>query len=174
MDARLESQSLSLSFNKLLACIQAPKGLEDFFWPPWSVRLRLNRRWFDTMMRLFSMTVALILTVTVYNPILASVEEHFGIAKSVPKENGQVQSVSKIELWFTQAPQQNSVSIRLVRSDQSLVSAAIFDSKSDAPKGFIADLDHNLNLGEYEVVWRGIGQDGHVVNGSYSFMVSAE
>ena len=126
------------------------------------------------MIKLFSMTVVLTLTVIVHNPILTSVAEHFGIAKSVPEENGQAQSVSKVEVWFTQVPQKNSVSIRLVRSDQSLVSAAIFDSKSDAPKGFLADLDHNLDLGEYEVLWRGIGQDGHVVNGSYSFMVSAE
>ena len=120
-----------------------------------------------------SMTVALFLIVIVYNPILASVGAHFGIAKSVPEENSQVQSVSKIEVWFTQVPQENSVSIRLVRSDGSLVSVAIFDSKPDVPEGFIADLGHNLNLGEYEVVWRGIGQDGHVVNGNYSFMVSA-
>ena len=126
------------------------------------------------MIKLFSMTVVLTLTVIVHNPILTSVAEHFGIAKSVPKENTQVQFVSKIEVWFTQVPQDSSVSIRLVRSDGSLVSIAIFDSKPDVPEGFIADLGHNLNLGEYEVVWRGIGQDGHVVNGSYSFMVSAE
>ena len=121
-----------------------------------------------------SMTVALFLIVIVYNPILASVGAHFGIAKSVPEENSQVQSVSKIEVWFTQVPQDSSVSIRLVRSDQSLVSDAIFESNLAAPKGFKADLDDNLSIGEYEVVWRGIGQDGHVVNGSYSFMVSAE
>jgi len=126
------------------------------------------------MIKLFSMTVFLTLTVIVHNPTLTSVAEHFGIAKSVPKENTQVQFVSKIEVWFTQVPQDNSVSIRLVRSDQSLVSDAIFESNLDAPKGFNADLDHNLSIGEYEVVWRGIGQDGHVVNGSYSFMVSAE
>ena len=125
------------------------------------------------MIKLLSMTVVLTLTVIVHNPILTSVAEHFGIAKSVPKENTQVQFVSKIEVWFTQVPQENSVSIRLVRSDGSLVSIAIFDSKPDVPEGFIADLGHNLNLGEYEVVWRGIGQDGHVVNGNYSFMVSA-
>ena len=119
------------------------------------------------------MTVVLTLTVIVHNPILTSVAEHFGIAKSVPKENTQVQFINKIEVWFTQVPQDNSVSIRLVRSDGSLVSVAIFDSKPDVPEGFIADLGHNLNLGEYEVVWRGIGQDGHVVNGNYSFMVSA-
>ena len=126
------------------------------------------------MIKLFSMTVFLTLTVIVHNPILTSVAEHFGIAESVPKENTQVQFVSKIEVWFTQVPQDNSVCIRLVGSDQSLLSDAIFESNLDTPKRFKADLDHNLSIGEYEVVWRGIGQDGHVVNGSYSFMVSAE
>ena len=91
------------------------------------------------MIKLFSMTVVLTLTVIVHNPILTSVAEHFGIAKSVPKENTQVQFVSKIEVWFTQVPQDSSVSIRLVRSDQSLVSDAIFESNLDAPKGFNAD-----------------------------------
>ncbi len=34
MDARLESQSLSLSFNKLLACIQSSKGAGGFLPAP--------------------------------------------------------------------------------------------------------------------------------------------
>ena len=99
---------------------------------------------------------------------------HFGIAKSTPEENAVIQSVSIVEIWFTQIPQENSMSIRLVDSNGSLISDAIFDNKSEDPRVFTATLDRNLNASEYQIVWRGIGQDGHVVRGGYSFTVSAE
>ena len=48
MDARLESQSLSLSFNKLLACIQKlQRGWRISSGPLGVVKLNRAWRWFD-------------------------------------------------------------------------------------------------------------------------------
>jgi len=97
---------------------------------------------------------------------------HFGVDKTVPAKDTSVVSVSQIGIWFTQVPQKNSVSIRLVDAEESLVTGVEFEAGSADPTAFIAHLDSTLPVGDYKVFWRGIGQDGHAVTGDYTFTVS--
>ena len=99
---------------------------------------------------------------------------HFGISRSIPAQGEEAQSVSRIEVWFTQNPQENSVSIRVVGPEKSLVPDAIFQVDPEDASRFTANLGRFLSSGEYEVIWRGIGQDGHVVNGDWDFSVAGQ
>jgi|TARA_B110000116_G_C16776185_1_gene555886 methionine-rich copper-binding protein CopC len=99
---------------------------------------------------------------------------HFGVDKTIPVKDTIVESVSQISIWFTQVPQSNSVSIRLVDAGDSLVAGVEFEADSVDQTAFIAHLDNTLLAGSYKVFWRGIGQDGHVVTGDYDFTVSVE
>lgn len=97
---------------------------------------------------------------------------HFGIAKSAPAKDANVESVSQISIWFTQVPQDNSVSIRLVDAYGSLVTDVNFETDQTSTTLFTAVLERALASGRYKVAWRGIGQDGHPVIGDYIFTVS--
>ena len=46
---------------------------------------------------------------------------HFGLAKSIPDAGSSVQSPEQLQLWFTQAPQDESVTIRLIDAAGDLV-----------------------------------------------------
>ena len=83
-----------------------------------------------------------------------------------------VESVSRISIWFTQVPQDNSVSIRLVDAYGSLVTDVNFETDQTSATLFTAVLERALASGRYKVAWRGIGQDGHPVIGDYIFTVS--
>lgn len=99
---------------------------------------------------------------------------HFGLARSVPAAGATVAAPSEITLWFTEVPQENSISIRLVDARGELVGAS--DPRQDAEDGrqFGIVPRGSLAAGEYTVAWRGIGQDGHTVRGDFGFTVRGE
>ena len=99
---------------------------------------------------------------------------HFGLTKSAPEAESTVPSPEEVRLWFTQVPQDNSVSVRVVDAGGELVETS--EPTSDASDGKIVyvSIDHTLAAGAYTVAWRGIGDDGHVVTGEIPFSVSAQ
>jgi|TARA_B110000263_G_scaffold57658_1_gene49250 methionine-rich copper-binding protein CopC len=121
-----------------------------------------------------SVALLIFITVAFSPPKLSLVSYHFGVAKSTPAKDANVESVSRISIWFTQVPQENSVSIRLVDAGGSLVTDVDFETDQISPMLFTSVLDRALTFGSYKVIWRGIGQDGHAVTGDYMFTISAE
>lgn len=99
---------------------------------------------------------------------------HFALTKSAPEAESTVTAPEEVRLWFTQVPQDNSVSVRLVDAAGELVETS--DPMSEASDGKImyVSVDHALAAGAYTVAWRGIGDDGHVVTGEFPFSVAAQ
>jgi methionine-rich copper-binding protein CopC len=96
---------------------------------------------------------------------------HFGLSRSVPAAGASVPSPSEVTLWFTEVPQDNSITIRLVDSRGDLVGST--DPRQDPEDGrqFTIAPSGTLSPGGYTVAWRGIGQDGHTVRGDFGFTV---
>ncbi len=98
---------------------------------------------------------------------------HFALDRSVPEAGATVSSPSAVTLWFTQVPQDNSVSIRLVDARGGLVASSDPVQSSDDGTRFDIRPSASLAPGAYTVAWRGIGQDGHTVRGDFAFTVAA-
>lgn len=99
---------------------------------------------------------------------------HFDLSRSVPEAGASVASPSEITLWFTEVPQDNSISIRLVDPRGDLVDSTEPSQDSDDGTMFSIAPSGSLAPGDYTVAWRGIGQDGHTVRGDFGFTVRSE
>ncbi|MDZ7779643.1 MAG: copper resistance protein CopC [Gemmatimonadota bacterium] len=98
---------------------------------------------------------------------------HFDLSRSVPEAGATVPAPSEITLWFTEVPQDNSISIRLIDPRGDLVDST--EPNQDAEDGTMFSIAPSASVapGEYTVAWRGIGQDGHTVRGDFGFTVGA-
>ena len=99
---------------------------------------------------------------------------HFALSKSSPAADSAVPSPNEVRLWFTQAPQQNSVAVRLVNPAGELVDTSDPSLDQADQKVVSVNVDGALGAGGYTVSWRGIGDDGHVVRGEFGFTVNAQ
>jgi methionine-rich copper-binding protein CopC len=101
-------------------------------------------------------------------------ELHFGLSRSAPEAESQVAELREIRLWFTQVPQEGSVSVRLVDASGNAVETGELQSDPTDGKIVFVGLDATPPSGAYTVAWRGIGDDGHVVRGEFPFTVDAQ
>jgi methionine-rich copper-binding protein CopC len=100
-------------------------------------------------------------------------EIHLALERSAPAAGAEVHMVHEIGLWFTQSPQENSVSVRLIDAGGSAVDTGEAARDQDDPKSFRMEIPGHLAPGEYTVAWRAMGDDGHVVRGDFAFTVMA-
>ncbi len=124
-----------------------------------------------------SLSIALGLAVLVPGanaPTDAAAAPHFSLSKSAPAADTAVPSPEEIRLWFTQEPQENSMSIRLVDGSDSLVEIGEPTQDEEDGRVFAVAVPTTLTSGSYTVAWRAIGQDGHVVRGDFSFTVTGQ
>jgi len=99
---------------------------------------------------------------------------HFALSRSVPAADASVPSPAEVRLWFTEAATAGSVSIRVANAaGQAVPTGETMVSEDDARVYHVA-VTGKLGAGAYTVAWRGVGDDGHTVNGDFKFMVSAE
>ena len=95
---------------------------------------------------------------------------HFELDRSVPAEDASVAPPGELRLWFTEEPQENSLSIRLI-AGQGLVETEPAVQDPDDGRVFSVAIEHALDPGAYTIAWRGMGRDGHVVRGEIPFSV---
>lgn len=98
---------------------------------------------------------------------------HFALSKSTPEADATVEAPAQIRLWFTQEPQDGTVSIRLVGAEEAGVHVTEAAQDAEDPTSFFVELHGTLPAGTYTVAWRGMGQDGHVVRDTFDFSVAA-
>ena len=116
---------------------------------------------------------ALASTVLLVGVLGAAAPPHFDLAKSSPEADAHVQMIDAVTLWFTEAPAEGSVSVRLIdASGEPMEGFAAVVNEDDAKVYAVATPD-GLAPGNYTASWRGMGADGHVVRGDFSFMVMA-
>ncbi len=107
-------------------------------------------------------------------PVSSASDLHFALSKSAPEPDANVPAPAEIRLWFTEEPQDNSISIRLLDSRGDRVETGEVTQDREEPTVFSVSIDRMLSAGSYRVAWRGIGQDGHPVRGDFAFTVTAQ
>lgn len=122
--------------------------------------------------RLVGLLVALLMT-TGWAP-RAGDEFHFALARSMPAADAAVPAPSEIRLWFTQVPKPGSLTVRLVNARGDLVQTESPKADETDPKVISLAIRRSIPVGRYTVAWRGVGDDGHVVQGEFGFSVVAE
>ena len=103
---------------------------------------------------------------------LAATSLHFGLARSLPADKATVHQLSEVKLWFTEAPEEGTVSINVVDAQGELVPTADVAQDPENAAAFSAKLIGTLPAGAYSVRWRGMGDDGHVVRGELTFSIA--
>jgi methionine-rich copper-binding protein CopC len=97
---------------------------------------------------------------------------HFDLSKSEPGAKANVESPTEVRLWFTQVPQENTTTIRVIPAGgEPLHTGEVVRDSSDGSISSVA-LHHPPEPGTYQVSWRAMGTDGHVVKGDFTFTVS--
>lgn len=115
-----------------------------------------------------------VLALTVAGPTMAGARPfHFELLKSQPAAGDTVQDVPRIRLWFSEPPEQATVSIHVIDAGKKLMPAAQATQDETDEALFSTSLTKALPPGQYTVAWRGMGDDGHVVRGEFAFMVAA-
>lgn len=95
---------------------------------------------------------------------------HFALSKSEPGADATVSPPEELRLWFTQAPQSNSMSIRLMAGDAvAETGSPTPDSEDD--KMYSVRVMQTLEAGSHRITWRAMAADGHVVRGEIPFTV---
>ncbi|GMV06885.1 MAG: hypothetical protein AMXMBFR53_31600 [Gemmatimonadota bacterium] len=98
---------------------------------------------------------------------------HFGLARSVPAADATVHQVPEVRLWFSEAPADGSVSVRLLDAAGDLVDTSDPTRDAEDATVFVVRPRTPPGPGAYKVSWRGMGADGHVVRGDFAFSVAA-
>ena len=117
--------------------------------------------------------IALAITVVFVGVLGAAAPPHFDLAKSSPEADADVHMIDAVTLWFTEEPTEGSVSVRLIdAAGEPMEGFAAVVDEDDAKVYAVATPD-GLAPGKYTVAWRGMGADGHVVRGDFSFTMMA-
>ena len=101
-------------------------------------------------------------------------EFHFALSKSMPVADSSGESPPEIRLWFTEAPDAGTTSIRLIAADEQAIDTGDVTQDKEDELSFGVTLEQALAPGAYTVVWRAMGADGHVVRDDYHFTVVAQ
>ncbi len=121
---------------------------------------------------LLTAALAIATAASTYSPAEPLALWHFDLKQSAPTKDAHLMaSPSEVRLWFTQAPQDGSTSIRLVTSDGNEAPTGDVVQDPDDPTVFSVPVEGTLAAGTYTVAWRALGQDGHVVRDTFGFMV---
>lgn len=96
---------------------------------------------------------------------------HNHLTKSTPAADATVTEAPKeIRLWFAETVEPKFSSISLLTADSTKLEIGKARGTDD-PLSIVADPAKPLSPGNYMVVWRTAGDDGHAVRGRFSFTV---
>lgn len=95
---------------------------------------------------------------------------HFALSKSEPAADATVSPPAELRLWFTEAPQDNATSIRLMAGEAPVETGPATPDPDDDQVYSVA-IGHTLEAGGYNIAWRSMAADGHVVRGEIPFSV---
>lgn len=99
---------------------------------------------------------------------------HLALKESSPQKDETVsESPDKITLWFTQAPQMSGTSVRLVPKGGEPLDLGDAKAMEDDDTVVVLAIGQTLAAGDYDVYWRAMAQDGHVIRGDFGFTLGS-
>ena len=99
---------------------------------------------------------------------------HFELRTSSPEDESTFTAVDTIRLEFTQVPQDDATTVRLLNGSGELVETEALHQDEEDGKIFHLPVGDGLADGAWTVSWRSMASDGHVVRGDFAFTVAAE
>ena len=94
---------------------------------------------------------------------------HAALVKAVPAVDTTVATPpTELTLWFNERPDVALSNIRLRGPDSALVATTAPAAGTDS-MALVTTVRGTLAPGQYTVLWRTAGPDGHVMRGSYKF-----
>ena len=99
---------------------------------------------------------------------------HFALDKSLPEADSAGPSPEMVQLWFTQVPQDETTTIRVIDGNGDAVETGEVVQDGDDGKLQSIAIGQPLAPGSYTVAWRAMAADGHVVRDDFAFSVIAE
>jgi methionine-rich copper-binding protein CopC len=95
---------------------------------------------------------------------------HLKLDKSDPKADSALDASPKaVSLWFSQAVELPATKITLTDAAKKEVTTKALAKAADG--AVVATLDAPLAAGKYNVSWRTMAKDGHVIKGEFGFTV---
>lgn len=106
-------------------------------------------------------------------PLLAaaiSLPMHLKLDKSDPKAGSILDASPKaVSLWFSQAVELPATKITLTDAAKKEIATKSLVKATDG--AVVAAVDAPLAAGKYNVSWRTMAKDGHVIKGDFAFSV---
>lgn len=99
---------------------------------------------------------------------------HIKVEKTFPETDVTVTSIpDRLQVWFSQAPTVPVSSLTLEGPDGKVTvgkaAAGKVDGKSD--RSIVAPITGTVSAGKYTVTWKTSGSDGHILTGTFDFIV---
>lgn len=114
---------------------------------------------------------ALVMSASAMTSSAAAPRFHFELIRSTPANGVTLKAAPvKLQLWFTQVPARGVSRLTLRQGDADI--ALTTTSTVAESKSMLAEPRAPLAPGAYTIAWRGAGDDGHVQNGTISFVVA--
>lgn len=97
---------------------------------------------------------------------------HLELERSEPAADATLdESPAEIRLWFTQSPQIDGTSVRVLPVGGEPLDTGDARLAEGDDQLVLASLTAPLANGRYQVRWRAMARDGHVVRGTFEFRV---
>lgn len=97
---------------------------------------------------------------------------HLELERSEPAADATLdEAPTEIRLWFTQSPQIDGTSVRVLPVGGEPLETGNARLAEDDDQLVLSSLAAPLANGRYEVRWRAMARDGHVVRGTFEFRV---
>jgi methionine-rich copper-binding protein CopC len=98
---------------------------------------------------------------------------HLRLVKSEPTDSAVVATPPKeLKLWFSEVPALSVTRVSLTRG-RDTVALGRLTRAAAAGSPIVAGMTGAVPAGSYTVGWRTMGNDGHVISGSFGFKVAA-
>lgn len=125
-----------------------------------------------------TVTRAMLVAIAAIVPFAAgAAARHLKLIRSEPLANAALTtSPTDVKLWFSARPELTVTSIKVTSgAGAAAVERALAPLSRAAAKNspIVAPIGAALRKGHYEVVWRTMARDGHVLNGVIPFDVGA-
>jgi methionine-rich copper-binding protein CopC len=96
---------------------------------------------------------------------------HLAVKKTTPAKGARLAAApDHVQVWFTQEPDLAVSSLRLAGRSGAVKLGPV---EHGGDRSLRARVEATLSAGDYTVTWKTAGDDGHVMQGSFTFSVTA-
>jgi methionine-rich copper-binding protein CopC len=116
-------------------------------------------------------TLAIAVLIGLFALVAGVAYAHLKTTKTLPADGSTVAEVPEVRVWFNQEPDAALSRLTLEGPGGEI---ALGDVETRGEKDLAATVTGELTPGDYTATWRTAGDDGHVMEGTWSFTVGGD